>query len=409
MSTSQTTMPDLFHPATPEFIQDPYPHYDRFRNEAPIYKSQIGGEWILTRYADVNEILRDLRFSAASYAVTTGLSAVMHEPRFDALRKSQSNWMLMRDQPDHTRLRGIVNKAFTPTTVEGLRSHIEQIVGILLDDIERRKHIDLISDFAFPLPVTVIATMLGAPVEDHEKFKHWSHSLVGTLDVQLNPERLEKASQATAELTEYFGRLVELRRTNPQNDLISALVTAEEQGSRLTTQEVLDNCILILFAGHETTVNLIGNGTLALLRHPEQLEKLRTNPDLIKTAIEELLRYDSPVQLTSRVVKEELEYGGEIMRKSDVVLLVLGSANRDKAQFPEPDRLDITRVDNKHLALGAGIHHCLGSSLARLEGQMAIQHLIKHFSKIELASGNIEFGDSASLRGLKALEVTVQV
>ena len=407
MSANPIILVDPYHELADEFLQDPYPTYERLRNQAPIFKSPTEDRWLISRYADVNAIVRDIRFSSDRYGGSSAGTALMQDERFSAVRKSQSNWMLMRDEPDHGRLRTLVNKAFTPSTVEGLRAHIEIIVEQLLETMARKGCTDLIADYAFLVPVTVIAAMLGVPVEDHAKFNRWSTALTGASDVRQRPERLSGANDAAADLSDYFRNMVEMRRASPQNDLVSALVAAEEHSNHLTTDEVVDNSIMLLFAGHETTVNLIGNGMYALLRHPDQLRKLQDDSGLIKTAVEELLRYDSPVQYTRRIVKEDIEYGGVVMRKSELVIPIIGAANRDPEQFSSPDRLDITRTDNKHLSLGAGLHYCLGASLARLETELAILRLIARFPDLALADEKIEYKDSGGFRGLKLLMLTL--
>jgi cytochrome P450 len=407
MSTVQNTLSDPYEQISEQFLQDPYPTYERLRDQAPIYKSPNADRWLISRYQDVSAIVRDLRFSSQRYGGASTGTAMMQDERFANVRKSQSNWMLFKDQPDHTRLRGLVNKAFTPAIVDGLRAHVNQIVDGLLDQMASQGSTDLIADYAFLLPITVIAAMLGVPLADHARFSRWSRALTGASDVQMRPERLSGANDAAAELSDYFGHMVALRRKDPQDDLISALVAAEEQGNKLTTTEVVDNSIMLLFAGHETTVNLIGNGTYALLHNPEQLKKLQDTPDLIKTAVEELLRYDSPVQYTRRVLKEDVEYGGIVMRKSELVITIIGAANRDPAQFDRPDCLDITRADNKHLAFGGGVHYCLGASLSRLEAELAIMKLINRFPDLKLGSEKVMYRDSAGFRGLQNLMLTL--
>jgi len=316
--------------------------------------------------------------------------------------------MLDRDPPDHTRLRGLVSKAFTPKALESLRPRIQQIVDGLLDQIERRGEMDLIEEFAYPLPVIVICEMLGVPVEDHERFKHWGLDIARGLDAIMLPPDSEVGKRSVSgrrALAEYFRALIAERRAAPRDDMLSALIAAEEAGDKLSEEELLASCILLLVAGHETTVNLIGNGTLALLKHPEQLRRLRENPGLIGSAVEELLRYDGPVQRTARIPSEDLVIGGKTIPKGEMVMPFLGAANRDPAQFPDPDRLDITRTDNRHIAFGMGIHFCLGAPLARMEGQIAISTLLRRLPKLALASQRPEHRQSLTLRGLVSLPV----
>ncbi len=317
--------------------------------------------------------------------------------------------MLDRDPPDHTRLRGLVNKAFTPRVVEMLRPRIQQIVDGLLDAADGAGAMDLIEDFAYPIPVIVICEMLGVPVEDRERFKKWGLDIARGLDAIWLPPDSEVTQRSMASrraLSDYFRALIAERRTAPRNDLLSALIAAEEAGDKLSEEELLATCILLLVAGHETTVNLIGNGTLALLRHPDQLRLLRENPGLIGSAVEELLRFDGPVQRTARIPSEDVTIRGCTIAKGEMVMPFIGAADRDPAQFPDPDRLDIARGDNRHIAFGWGIHFCLGAPLARVEGQIAINTLVQRLPKLSLATDKPEFRQSLTLRGLSALPVS---
>jgi cytochrome P450 len=317
--------------------------------------------------------------------------------------------MLDRDPPDHTRLRGLVSKAFTPRVVEALRPHIQTIVDGLLDRVRGAGKMDLVEDFAYPLPVIVICEMLGVPLEDRERFKTWGLDIARGLDAIWLPPDSDVARRSVAarhELAEYFRDLIGRRRTEPRADLLSGLIAAEEAGDKLSEEELLATCILLLVAGHETTVNLIGNGTLALLRNPDQLERLRRQPDLIGAAVEELLRYDGPVQRTARIPSEDVVIGGRTIPKGEMVMPFMGAADRDPAQFPDPDRLDIARADNRHLAFGWGIHFCLGAPLARVEGQIAIGTLVRRLPDLALATERPEFRQSLTLRGLSSLPVS---
>jgi len=401
----QIAMIDPYDQLSDEFIQNPYPTYEKLRRGSPIFKSPSAARWLFSSYADVNTLVRDLRLSSSRFSASSTATALMQDERFGKLRNSQSNWMLMKDEPDHTRLRALVNKAFTPATVAGQRGHIESIVNRLLDKMAEKGEADFIADYAYPLPVNVIAAMLGVPNEDHDKFSRWSRALAGAFDVRMCPVRLGHANDATADLADYFRRMVELRRKEPQDDLISSLAAAEEEGSKLSTEEVLDNCILLLFAGHETTVNLIGNGMYALFQHEDQLDKLKQKPALVKGAVEELLRYDSPVQYLKRIALEDIEYAGNVISKTEQVILIIGSAHRDPMQFADADSLDITRSDNKHVALGGGIHYCLGASLARLEAEVAFNNILSRFPNLQLGGDKPAYRDSAGLRGLISLAV----
>jgi len=390
-----------FNPMDPAFVEDPYPTYHVLRREDPVHHSPLGF-WVLTRYADVIASLRDPRLIKEPIAAFVAARFGMAVPPGLGLS------MLDRDPPDHTRLRGLVSKAFTPKALESLRPRIQQIVDGLLDQIERRGEMDLIEEFAYPLPVIVICEMLGVPVKDHERFKHWGLDIARGLDAIMLPPDSEVGKRSVSgrrALAEYFRALIAERRAAPRDDMLSALIAAEEAGDKLSEEELLASCILLLVAGHETTVNLIGNGTLALLKHPEQLRRLRENPGLIGSAVEELLRYDGPVQRTARIPSEDLVIGGKTIPKGEMVMPFLGAANRDPAQFPDPDRLDITRTDNRHIAFGMGIHFCLGAPLARMEGQIAISTLLRRLPKLALASQRPEHRQSLTLRGLVSLPV----
>jgi cytochrome P450 len=317
--------------------------------------------------------------------------------------------MLFRDPPDHTRLRALVSKAFTPRTIEVMRGHIQEIVDRLLDRALARGGMDVIEDLAYPLPVTVICEMLGVPVDDHASIRGWSADIARSLDaigLPSDPSVAERGRTARRALADYFRALLPERRARPQADLLSGLLAAEEQGDRLTEPEVISMCLLLFIAGHETTVNLIGNGTLALLRHPEQLARLQADPALVPAAIEELLRYDSPVQRTARIASTDVELAGHRIARGTMVVTVLGAANRDPAQFAEPDRLDVTRRDVRHIAFGYGIHFCLGAPLARVEGQLALGALLHRAPGLRLAETSPEWRESSVLRGLKRLAVT---
>jgi pimeloyl-[acyl-carrier protein] synthase len=390
-----------FNPVDPEFLADPYPTYHRLRAEDPVHLSPLGF-WVLTRYEDVVAVLRDPRL--AKEAVIAFVAA-----RFGIAPGTIGLSMLDRDPPDHTRLRSLVSKAFTPRVVEGLRPHIQEIVDGLLQRVGGAGSMDLIEAFAYPLPVMVICELLGVPLEDHERFKGWSLDIARGLDAIMLPVDSEVARRSGAArhaLSGYFRGLIAERRASPRGDLLSALIAAEEAGDTLSEDELLASCILLLVAGHETTVNLIGNGTLALLRHPEQLRRLRENPGLITSAVEELLRYDGPVQRTARMPSTDVTIGGRTISKGEMVMPFIGAADRDPAQFPDPDRLDITRSDNRHIAFGLGIHFCLGAPLARVEGQIAINTLVQRLPTLALATGRPEYRQSLTLRGLKALPVT---
>ena len=390
-----------FNPMDPAFVADPYPTYRRLRTEDPVHHSPLDF-WVLTRYDDVVAALRDPRL--AKEAIAPFLAARFGAPVPQMLS------MLDRDPPDHTRLRSLVSKAFTPRVVEGLRPHIQQIVDGLIARVADRGEMDLIEDFAYPIPVIVICQMLGVPMEDRDRFRAWGLDIARGLDSILLPPDSpvrERSIAARRGLAEYFRALIAQRRSSPRNDMLSALIAAEEAGDKLNEDELLATSILLLIAGHETTVNLIGNGMLALLRHPDQLRLLRERPDLIGSAVEELLRYDGPVQRTARIPSADVTFGGRTIKAGEMVMPFIGAADRDPAQFPDPDRLDLGRTDNRHIAFGWGIHFCLGAPLARIEGQMAIASLVQRFPKLALATDRPDYRLSLTLRGLATLPVTL--
>jgi len=400
-----------FNPFLPEMRADPYPIYHRMRSRDPVHQS-FPGVWILTRYADCLAVLRDpSRFSSDSRnseLYQAFRAARGRDPTI--MENSAGRTMLFIDPPDHTRLRDLVNKAFTARRIDALRPRIREIVKGLLDDIDvsGRDTLDLIDEVAYPLPVTVICEMLGVPPQDWDQFHRWSSALVVTLDPILSDEVLGPANEAALAFADYFEGLLAHRRGHPRDDLLTAMIAAEDRGERLTEQELLAMCILLLIAGHETTVNLIGNGMLALLRHRDQLERLVGSPSLIRGAIEEFLRFDSPVQFLGRTLMEDVEIGGRKIRKGEQVVPVIGAANRDPAQFADPDTLDIGRPDNRHLSFGGGIHFCLGAPLARAEGQITIAELVARFPKLELATDDFERRQTVTLRGLRSLPVAIR-
>ena len=391
-----------FNPMDPEFLADPYPTYHRLRDEDPVHHSPMDF-WVLTRYEDVAAVLRDPRFIKEPIVSMVAARFGVSVPPGVGLS------MLDRDPPDHTRLRSLVSKAFTPRVVDGLRPRIQTMVDDLITRAEAVGTMDLIEEFAYPIPVNVICEMLGVPVEDHERFKGWSLDIARGLDsVWLPPEsEIPKRSGAARHaIGDYMRGLIAERRARPRGDLLSALIAAEEAGDKLSEDELIATCILLLIAGHETTVNLIGNGTLALLRHPGELRRLRETPGLITSAVEELLRYDGPVQRTARITSTAVTIGGRTIPKGEMVMPFIGAADRDPTQFPDPDRLDLGRADNRHIAFGWGIHFCLGAPLARVEGQIAIDTLVRRLPRLALVNDEPEHRQSLTLRGLKALPVT---
>ena len=394
----------LFNPLSPDFIRDPYPHYARLRATDPMYPAPFGG-YIASRHAEVSLVLRDKRFGKSYLERTTRRYGpqIMEEPVF----RSVQHWMLHQDPPDHTRLRGLVVKAFTARRVEDMRPRIQQIVDQTLDRIVDRGRMDLIEDYAFRLPVTIICDMLGIPEEHRELFYNSSREGGRLLDpVPLSRAEIDAANAGNLASEEYFQQLFELRRCKPGDDLTTQLVQAEQDGSKLSNEELTANIILLFGAGHETTVNLIGNGLLALHRNPDQLALLKADPSLITNAVEEFLRYNSSVQLTGRVALEDVDdVGGKSIPKGENVLCLLGSANRDPAVYPDaPERLDITRANVRPLSFGGGIHFCLGAQLARIEAEVAITTLLRRLPELRLDDAeNPEWRPTFVLRGLKRL------
>ncbi len=391
--------PRAFDPLAPEFLADPYPVYRSLREADPVHWNEAIGAWICTRHADCTAVLRDDRFSADR-------TRSDNFKQLDLTRDVPRS-MLSADPPDHTRLRTLVNKAFTARTVERLRPRIHEITDRLLDEASEKGRIDVIADLAYPLPITVIAEMLGVPSSDRDTFRDRSSAIALSLGPLTPPEVQERAIAARDELVAYFSEVLERRRNDPGEDLITALLQAEEEGDVLSLGELLAMLLLLLIAGHETTVNLIGNGLYALLRHPDQMQRMREDPSLVRSGVEELLRFDSPVQLTGRVANEELDLAGRRVRPRQSVITLLAAANRDPEVFADPDRLDLARAPNPHLSFGAGIHFCLGAPLARLEGGIALTSLIRRFPGIGLAGEAPAYRPAIVLRGLERLPVTL--
>ncbi len=393
-----------FNPLSPDFIRNPYPFYAQLRHSAPMLPSPFGGI-LASRHAEVSLVLRDKRFGKdfVNRITKRNGTAIMDEPVYRSMR----HWMLTQDPPDHTRLRGLVVKAFTARRVEDMRPRIQAIVDDAIDRVIARGHMDLVSEFAFRLPVIVICDMLGIPEEDRSVFFEREAASGRLLDpVPLTRAELDAANQANQASNAYFQRLFERRRREPGDDLTTQLVQAEEAGSKLSNEELTANIVLLFGAGHETTVNLIGNGLLGLHRNPDQLALLKQRPELVGNAVEEFLRYDSSVQLTSRVALEDIpDLGGVAVPQGESILCLLGSANRDPAAFPDrPDQLDITRPNVKPQSFGGGIHFCLGAQLARIEAEVAIATLLRRLPGLKLDDAvNPEWRPTFVLRGLKKL------
>jgi len=390
-------------PFAPEHRADPYPLYERLRSEAPIWYDPRFDAHILTRHADCETLLRDPRWSTDS----DNLDPSRRDPddvRL-ALGDLKAGVLLFLDPPDHTRLRRLVSKAFTPRSIEQLRPHVQELVDGMLDDVRDSREIDLMAAIAYPLPVTVICELLGVPLEDRHLFAGWSSDASRLLDGEIEGETVERGMVAALSFISYFDGLFEERRKAPRDDLVSALLAAEDEGDRLSEAELRSIVLLLFVAGHETTMNLIGNGMWALLSHPEQQRRLQTEPSLVPNAVEEMLRYDGPVHVTGRIARDDLDVAGLRVRKGGQVTALLAAANRDPERFREPARFDVARSDVHHLTFSGGIHYCLGAALARLEGQVVVGSLVRRFPELELVTRDPEHRDHFVLRGLKELRV----
>lgn len=386
-----------FHFQLPEFVADPLYFYLRLQEASPVHFVADSKIWVVTRYQDVNLTHMDARFSVEAPQA----NRMQLPPAYERLNREAKS-MLVADPPDHNRLRSLVSKSFTPKAVEALRPRIIAIAEELLAPFRSQGQIELMHDFAFHLPAIVIAELLGVPVEDRERFKTWSNTYLSGSGADATPAQRQAMLDAILALTLYFDELIARRREDPRDDLLSGMILAEEAGDKLSEEELVQACILLLIAGHETTTNLIGSGTLALLQNPAQLALLRSNPSLLPTAIEELTRYCSPVQRRSRFTKEAVEVGGVEIPAQSQIFCVYAAANRDPAVFANPNQLDITRSPNPHMGFGKGIHYCLGAPLARLEAEIAFP-LLLGLKDLRVAPEGAEWGTATWIRGLKRL------
>jgi cytochrome P450 len=403
MSEAVRNSPIDFDPFDPAHQADPYPYYRRLREDAPVYLSPQG-HWILTRHRDCSAVVRDRRFGHGAK------SGLIGKNNFRRPVKGRTLPLILLDPPEHTRMRSLVSKAFTPRMVERLTGTIQRLADEMLDAAIEQGEVDLISALAYPLPANVISQMLGVPPEDCDSIKDLSHIVARAVDPDfaLTDEEKRERDQAFAQFDEYFRELIRQRQRQPQEDLLSDLVAAREHGSVLSDDELLSTCILLYVAGHETTMDLIGNGTLALLRHPDQARRLREDPGIAESAVEELLRYDPPTQITRRTVLEDLELDGNQISRGEQVVMVRGAANRDPEVFDDPDRLDLGREHNPHLAFDGGIHFCLGAPLARLEGKIVLGTLVRRAPGMELATDRLTYRKNLVIRGLSALPVRLR-
>lgn len=390
-----------WNPLSPSYQQDPVPTYESLREGDPVHYSELMHGWVVSRFEDIDAVLRDhRRFSNASRVVGVGAGTNVNA----GIAAAPS--MLFLDPPDHTRLRSLVNHAFTPKAVEAIRPRIEAFADGLIEAVGDARRFDLMQAIAIPLPVAVISEMIGVPHADRAQFKVWSDTVAKALEPTTAEHELVAAAQARTALGEYFGPLIEERRAHPREDLISALVRAEDEGDRLSHAEVISTLNLLLVAGNETTTNLIGNGMLALLRRPDALDHVANHPEAIEAAVEEMLRFDSPVQTNGRVALEDVVIGGQAIARGQRIVLLQGAGNHDPRHFEDADGFDPARGDKSHLAFGRGIHHCLGAPLARLEAQIIFPRILARWPGIRLAA-EPRFRDNVVLRGLTALDVEV--
>ena len=393
----------LFRLLDPDVMADPYPFYRTLREADPVSWDPFLHAWVITSYEHVVTVLH--RFSAertltAEQLAGLGLGAL--NPIFEVIRRQ----MLFRDPPVHTRLRSLCASAFTPARAAKLRTHIQDVVNALIDRCIENGSADIVADFAAPMPGIVTAGMLGVPVEHDEDLKRWSLDFAEILgNFQHNPDRIARVLASVEEMTGYFRAAVHAEETRPTEGLINALVNAEVEGSRLTEEEMVANIILTMIGGQETTTNLIGSGLVTLLRHPQQMKMVREDAALIPAAVEELLRFESPIQHTARVAREDVVLGGKNIRRGQSVIAVIAAGNRDPVRFPQPDTLDLKRTDNRHLAFGWGAHFCFGAPLARIEGQVAFATLLERLHNLELVSDKVTWHENLGLRGLTSLAV----
>ncbi len=390
----------------PEVLANPYPLYHKLRSEDPVHWDRFLHTWVVTRYPDVLNVLHS--FSADRTPTPEQLTA-MGLSGLNAIAQVMVKQMLFMDAPAHTRLRGLASVAFTPQRVRVLRGHIQEIADNLLDRVQARGEMDVIADFAAPMPAIVTAEMLGVPTEDHVNLKKWSADFAEMLgNFQHNPDRIPAVLESTNNLTDYFQAAISKAREYPREGLIHSFMTAEIDGDRLTDEEIVANCIVTMVGGQETTTNLIGNGLLTLMRNSEQLAQLRDDPSVISSAVEELLRYESPSQHTGRIAREDVQIGDKQIRKGQAVMAIMAAANRDPGRFPDPDRLILQCSDNKHLAFGWSSHFCFGAPLARMEGQIAFETILRRLPHLEVAPGPLTWRNNSGLRGLTALPVTFE-
>ena len=403
-----STRPDpalsLYHLLDPDVLADPYPLYHRLRDHDPVHWDPFLHAWVVTGYADVVTVLHNFR---AELTPKPEQMRAMGLGELEPIAQVMVRQMLFMDAPAHTRLRGLCAAAFTSRAIDHLRGTIQEIADDLLDRVQQQGSMEVIADFAAPLPAIVAATLLGVPASDHVQLKDWSADFAEALgNFQHNPDRAERVLRSVAEMTAYFRAAIREQECRPREGLIRSLMTAEVDGARLTEDEIIANTIITMVGGQETTTNLIGNGLLSLLKHPDRLAQLHDNPSIIEPAVEELLRFESPSQQTVRRAPADVVLGGKTIRKHDAVMAVMAAGNRDPKRFPDPDRLDLLRKDNRHLAFGWAAHFCFGAPLARMEGQIAFATLLRRLPNLALASKRLEWRENLRLRGLTSLSVS---
>jgi pimeloyl-[acyl-carrier protein] synthase len=402
-STNKSAPLSLYHLLDPEVLANPYPLYERLRTEAPVHWDPYLHAWVVTRYADVVTVLHHF---SANRTPTPEHFAAMGLAELRPIAQLMTRQMLFMDGAAHARLRGLASMAFTPARVEVLRSHIREIVESLMQPLLRAGRMDVINDLAAPLPAIVTAEMLGVPTADCDQLKAWSADFAEVLgNFQHNPDRAAQTLKCVEEMSAYFRSAIRRMKTEPREGLINSFMTAEINGDRLSEDEIVANCIVTMVGGQETTTNLIGNGILSLLRNPDQLRRLKNDLTLIPSAVEELLRYESPSQHTARICPEDTELGGKQIRQGQAVIAVMGAGNRDPERFPDPDRLDLGRDDNRHLAFGWASHFCFGAALARIEGQLVFEAIVSRTNNLTLEPGPIVWRENLGLRGLMSLPV----
>ena len=401
--STESSALSLYHLLDQQVLANPYPLFHRLRTEEPVHWDPFLHTWVVTRYADVLDVLHT--FSAERTHTPEKLAA-MGLSEISPIAQLMVKQMLFMDPPAHTRLRSLSAQAFSPARVAVLRSHIREIVNRLLDEVQSRSRMDIILDLAEPLPAIVTAEMLGVPVSDRNQLKAWSADFAEMLgNFQHNPERAPRMLRTVHDMTAYFRDAIRHLQDDPREGLVHSLMTAEIDGDRLTEEEVVANSIVTMVGGQETTTNLIGNGVLTLLRNPKEMERLKADPSLVPSAVEEMLRYESPSQHTGRIVPQDREMGGKVLKKGQAIMAVMAAANRDPERFSDPDRFDITRQDNRHLAFGYAAHFCFGAALARVEGQEAFHALVNRLPNLALEPANLVWRNNLGLRGLCALPV----